>query len=89
MLLQPNIRVVDYRSDTVSKPSDAMRRAMYEAEVGDDVMCEDPTIIGEHSQLTLVILDTLLPDKLSFETCTEINICSLFIFVPKSQPLKN
>lgn len=61
MLLQPNIRVVDYRSDTVSKPSDAMRRAMYEAEVGDDVMCEDPTIIGEHSQFTLVILDSVLP----------------------------
>lgn len=38
------VRVVDFRSDTVSKPSAAMRRAMYNAEVGDDVMGEDPTV---------------------------------------------
>ncbi|KAJ8664357.1 hypothetical protein QAD02_006019 [Eretmocerus hayati] len=36
--------VVDMRSDTVSKPSPAMRRAMAEAEVGDDVYGEDPTV---------------------------------------------
>jgi threonine aldolase len=36
--------VVDLRSDTVTKPSPAMRRAMMEAEVGDDVYGEDPTI---------------------------------------------
>lgn len=36
--------LVDLRSDTVTKPSDAMRRAMMEAEVGDDVYGEDPTI---------------------------------------------
>jgi len=36
--------VVDLRSDTVTKPSPAMRRAMYEAEVGDDVYREDPTL---------------------------------------------
>jgi threonine aldolase len=36
--------VVDLRSDTVTKPSPAMRRAMVEAEVGDDVYAEDPTI---------------------------------------------
>ena len=35
---------VDLRSDTVTKPSSAMRRAMYEAEVGDDVYREDPTV---------------------------------------------
>lgn len=37
-------RVIDLRSDTVTKPSPAMRRAMFEAEVGDDVYAEDPTI---------------------------------------------
>lgn len=37
--------VIDLRSDTVSKPSDAMRRAMAEAEVGDDVFGDDPTVI--------------------------------------------
>lgn len=36
--------VVDLRSDTVSHPTPAMREAMYRAEVGDDVMGEDPTI---------------------------------------------
>ena len=35
---------IDVRSDTVTKPSDAMRSAMYEAAVGDDVYEEDPTI---------------------------------------------
>lgn len=36
--------VIDLRSDTVTKPSPEMRRAMFEAEVGDDVYGEDPTI---------------------------------------------
>src|SRR6476646_12292514 len=36
--------VVDLRSDTVTKPTEAMRRAMAEAEVGDDVYGEDPTV---------------------------------------------
>jgi len=35
---------VDLRSDTVTKPSDAMRRAMAEAEVGDDWYDDDPTV---------------------------------------------
>jgi threonine aldolase len=35
---------IDLRSDTVTKPSPEMRRAMAEAEVGDDVFIEDPTI---------------------------------------------
>ena len=36
--------LVDLRSDTVTKPTAAMRRAMAEAEVGDDVYGEDPTV---------------------------------------------
>src|SRR5690242_4058672 len=36
--------IVDLRSDTVTKPTPAMRKAMFEAEVGDDVYGEDPTI---------------------------------------------
>ena len=35
--------MIDLRSDTVTKPSAAMRRAMAEAEVGDDVLDRDPT----------------------------------------------
>jgi threonine aldolase len=36
--------MIDLRSDTVTKPTPAMRRAMLEAEVGDDVYGEDPTV---------------------------------------------
>ena len=35
---------IDLRSDTVTRPSAAMRRAMADAEVGDDVFLEDPTL---------------------------------------------
>ncbi len=38
-------RPIDLRSDTVTRPGPAMRRAMAEAEVGDDVMNEDPTVL--------------------------------------------
>lgn len=37
---------VDLRSDTVTRPSEAMRQAMFEASVGDDVFGEDPTAIA-------------------------------------------
>ena len=36
--------VIDLRSDTVTQPTDAMRRAMASAEVGDDVFRDDPTV---------------------------------------------
>ena len=36
--------MIDLRSDTVTKPSEAMRKAIYDAEVGDDVFKEDPTV---------------------------------------------
>lgn len=39
-----NEKIIDLRSDTVTKPSPDMRRAMAEAEVGDDVYGEDPTV---------------------------------------------
>jgi threonine aldolase len=37
-------RVIDLRSDTVTRPSPAMRKAMAEAAVGDDVFGDDPTV---------------------------------------------
>jgi threonine aldolase len=37
-------KVIDIRSDTVTMPTPAMRKAMYEAELGDDVFQEDPTV---------------------------------------------
>jgi len=39
-------RLIDLRSDTVSHPSPEMRRAMADAELGDDVFGDDPTVIA-------------------------------------------
>ena len=39
-----NSVMIDLRSDTVTHPTDSMRKAMSTAEVGDDVYSEDPTI---------------------------------------------
>lgn len=38
--------MIDLRSDTVTRPSAAMRKAMFEAEVGDDVFGDDPSVIA-------------------------------------------
>ncbi len=47
--------MIDLRSDTVTKPTLAMRRAMAEAEVGDDMLGEDPTV----NRLQRMIADLL------------------------------
>ena len=39
-----NSNRIDLRSDTVTQPTDAMRQAMARAEVGDDVLGDDPTV---------------------------------------------
>ncbi len=51
-------KVIDLRSDTVTKPSTGMRQAMVEAEVGDDVYGDDPTVNK---------LESLTADLLGFE----------------------
>lgn len=38
------MNIIDLRSDTVTRPTETMRRAMFEAELGDDVYGEDPTV---------------------------------------------
>ncbi len=40
----PPMSLIDVRSDTVTRPTDAMRRAMASAEVGDDVLGDDPSV---------------------------------------------
>jgi threonine aldolase len=37
-------KIVDLRSDTITKPTNVMRKVMFDAEVGDDVFGEDPTV---------------------------------------------
>jgi len=39
-----NTEIIDLRSDTITRPTDAMRQAMARAPVGDDVFAEDPTV---------------------------------------------
>jgi len=39
-----SLSIIDLRSDTVTRPTPAMRRAIFEAQVGDDVNGEDPTV---------------------------------------------
>ncbi|XLM20681.1 low-specificity L-threonine aldolase [Chromobacterium piscinae] len=46
---------IDLRSDTVTQPTPAMRRAMFDAEVGDDVYGDDPTV----QKLEALAADTL------------------------------
>ena len=47
--------LIDLRSDTVTKPTPAMRRAMAEADVGDDVFREDPTVRALEEQAASIL----------------------------------
>jgi len=47
--------IVDLRSDTVTRPSAAMRTAMAEAEVGDDVYGEDPTVTALEAEVAALL----------------------------------
>ena len=47
--------MIDLRSDTVTKPSEAMRHAMAEALVGDDVFEEDPTVRALEEQVAALL----------------------------------
>ena len=68
------MNIVDLRSDTVTQPTAAMRAAMLEAEVGDDVYGEDPTVNA---------LQQRLADELGFDaglfvpTGTQSNLLAL------------
>lgn len=47
--------IVDLRSDTVTRPSAAMREAMMSAEVGDDVYGEDPTVSALETEVAALL----------------------------------
>lgn len=67
-------RVVDLRSDTVTKPTEEMRVAMISADVGDDVFGDDPTVNA---------LQDKIAGMLGFETAiflptgTQSNLCAI------------
>lgn len=54
-MTEPTRRFIDLRSDTVSRPTPAMRRAMAEAEVGDDVFGDDPTVIALETRVSALL----------------------------------
>lgn len=66
--------IVDLRSDTVTRPSAAMRRAMAEAEVGDDVFGDDPTV-NRLQERAAEILD--FEAGLFFPSGTQSNLAAL------------
>ncbi|HXU42687.1 MAG TPA: low-specificity L-threonine aldolase [Burkholderiales bacterium] len=66
--------IVDLRSDTVTRPSAGMRKAMHEAEVGDDVFGDDPTVnrLQEHAASLFGFEAALL-----FPSGTQSNLAAL------------
>ena len=49
--MSTGVRAVDLRSDTVTRPSEGMRAVMAQAEVGDDVYGEDPTVAALEAEV--------------------------------------
>jgi threonine aldolase len=65
---------IDLRSDTVTRPTAAMRAAMAAAEVGDDVYGDDPTVNGLQQRLAQRFG---YEDGLFFPSGTQSNLCAL------------
>jgi threonine aldolase len=65
---------IDLRSDTVTRPTDAMRRAMADAEVGDDVYGDDPTVNILQERIAELLG---FPAALFVSSGTQSNLCAL------------
>jgi threonine aldolase len=66
--------MIDLRSDTVTRPSPAMRQAMAQAEVGDDVWGDDPTV----ARLEAVVAERIGKEAALFvPSGTQSNLCAL------------
>jgi len=61
--------MIDLRSDTCSRPTEAMRRAMAEAAVGDDVYRDDPRRCGSLRSAPLHLSDGIF----QFQFCTSLD----------------
>lgn len=69
------MKMIDLRSDTVTVPTQAMRKAMASAEVGDDVYGEDPTVIKlQHLAAEMAGMESAL----YVPTGTQSNLLALF-----------
>jgi len=67
-------RIVDLRSDTVTRPTPGMRQAMFDAEVGDDVFGDDPTVNALQERIAAM---TGKEAALYMPTGTQSNLCGL------------
>ena len=72
--------LIDLRSDTVTKPTPEMRRAMAEAEVGDDVLGDDPTVIALEERAAGLLGKEA---ALFVPTGTMANLVSLMAHLPR------
>lgn len=72
-------RIIDFRSDTVTQPTPQMRRAMADAEVGDDLLGDDPTVsrleavsaelLGKEAGL--LVLSGTMGNQVAIQTLTQ------------------
>jgi threonine aldolase len=70
-------KTVDFRSDTLTKPTNAMRSAMFEAEVGDDVFQEDPTVLKLENRVAQMLNKD---SALFFPSGTMSNLCGAMVW---------
>ncbi len=70
----PRNRIIDLRSDTVTKPDNGMRRAMAEADVGDDVFGDDPTVNAIEAQFAELLGKDI---AVFFPTGTQSNLSAI------------
>ena len=72
-----NPKKIDVRSDTVTQPTKEMKEAMFNAELGDDVFGDDPTV----KELERMIAEMFGKESaLFFPTGTMSNLCALRFF---------
>ena len=76
------MKMIDLRSDTVTKPSKAMQQAMSLAEVGDDVMGEDPTV-NRLEEITAELLGK--EDALFVTSGTQGNLISTMVHCQRGE----
>ena len=73
-------RIVDLRSDTVTRPTAAMRTAIFEAEVGDDVFGDDPTVLKLEQSMAILFRKQ---SALFFPTGTMSNLAATMSWCSK------
>ena len=86
--------VLDLRSDTVTRPTPGMRKAMAEAEVGDDVYGEDPTVnrlqdrVAEllGKECSIFVPTGTMANQIAIGALVSYNGHRLFAFAPRARP---